>query len=221
MGSKQLIALGCALVAAAVTVVITGVAAAAAATVGAGVPRVSHHQRVEQAGRHAAGGGQLGHDDQCDRRPDRRASRLRFVSGLRDSLQRRRREPEEGRRQDPVRERELPRRLSDSGPSAHRGGFRSPPADRGQDPLPAVRALVCASHVEGLAGRFGGDLEPALQQPAPRGLDERRRRGAADPAGTRALPGGRQRRDQPRAAVHRARHVQRLHLSGPARGRAR
>ena len=116
---------------------------------------------------------------------------------------------------------------------SYRGGYPIPAKPRieaGSDRhLLIVDKTTCqlyemwrAVHTEiRLDSRFGRDLEPAFQQPSPKHLDERRRCRASDPARPGALPGRQERRDQPRAALHRAGYVCRAHLSRSPRRRLR
>ncbi len=60
-----------------------------------------------------------------------------------------------------------------------------------RDSVQAVRAVRRDAHGRDLARGLGRDLEPALEPPATERLDERRRRGPADPARPRALRRGR------------------------------
>ena len=75
-----------------------------------------------------------------------------------------------------------------------RAAATGPHADRRPRHVPALRAVRALRGDGGaLAGRLGRDLGPALEPAAPGRLDVRRRRGAADPAGPRALRRGRAR----------------------------
>ena len=71
-----------------------------------------------------------------------------------------------------------------------------------------------------LVGRFGRRLRPALERPAARRLDQRRRGRPADLPRPGPLRRGRDRLDRPRHPLHRAGHV-RLHLPGPPPDRRR
>ena len=70
-----------------------------------------------------------------------------------------------------------------------------------------------------LGGRLGRDLEPPLERAAAGDVDVGRRGRPADPARARALGRRRlDRRDQPRAALHRRAHAQRVRLPGAPLG---
>ena len=174
------------------------------------VPDLPEHERVEQAGRRAAG-----------RRALRRLSSsnipvgigvhpdfgsfqgygipINVVPGIAEAKA----------RPVPLRGSVRPRRLPDPEASEDRARLRRPHADRRPRPLPPVRAVRRAQDGVGLARRLGRDLEPALEPPAPRGMDERRRRRPSDPARPGALERGEEGRHRPRAPRHGAHHVQR------------
>ena len=73
-----------------------------------------------------------------------------------------------------------------------------------------ARARVLARRP--LGRRRRRELGPASNALRPRGVDVGRRRGTADPSGSRALRRGRERCDQPRAALHRADQSQRGYI---------
>ena len=165
---------------------------------------VPEHERVEQAGRRAAGGGELEHDDRRDRPARHRAPGFRHVPGLRHPDQRRRGLAEaKARHVRLVRARVRPCRLSDSEAPQGRARLRRAHAHRRPRPLPSLRALPRAQDAVRLARRFGRDVEPEVEPPAPRRLDERRRGRPPDPARPRAVERGQEGRDRPRAARHR------------------
>ena len=119
-----------------------------------------------------------------------------------------------------LRGRVRPRAATDPARRPHRGRRRRrrrPPRAAGRPRrLPAVRAVRPRRGGRGAGARLGRQLEPALEQGAPRGLDERRRRRPADPAAARAPPGGRPRADRPRAARDRQPLAARVRLPGAA-----
>ena len=80
--------------------------------------------------------------------------------------------------------------------------------------LQALRALRRGARGRRLARLQRRGLGPEVERAAPRALDVRRRRRPADPARARAPRRGRRRRDQPRAAHHRADDAEGLHPPG-------
>ena len=106
-----------------------------------------------------------------------------------------------------LRRRVRPRRLPAAGASAPGRRRRRARPGRRQGHLPPLRAVCGAPERRQLEGRFGRHLEPALQPPAPRRLDVRRRGGPADPAGPGALRRGRRGRHPACAALHRRAHA--------------
>ena len=184
---------------------------------GAGMPHLPGLERLEQAGRPPARGGELGRDDQRDRGRRERAPGLRLVPRLRHPVHRRLGEAHaQGEGVVRVRRRIRSRRLPDPGapePGVERR--RAHPARR-QGRVPPLRAVRRERQRRRLEGRIGRRLEPALQPPAAQRLDVGRRRRPADPARPRALRRGRRRRDPPRPALHGRAHRERPTSTRPA-----
>ena len=189
--------------------------------------RVPVHEPVERACRHAAGRTRLGGADRVDRPRLARPRRLRLGAlgrlAHRHPVRRRAREEDaQVARHFRLRGRERQGAVPDPGQRADRGPaceYRRRPARAHPRPrhLPAVRALRAPSAGRAVGGRFGRDLEPALERSPPCRLDVRRRGRPADPPRPRPLGRRRlHRRDQPRAPLHRRPHAQGLPLAGAA-----
>ena len=188
------------------------------------LPRLPEVERVEPARRHASGRRQLGRDRPLDRRERQRPRGLRLRAlgrgADRDPDHGRRQEAEEDSRLLRVRRRVRPRPVPDPAQRQDRGRplLDGRPARDHRRPLrvPPLRALLPVPEGRRLEGGLGRDLEPALEQAAPRGLDVGRRGRAPDLPRPRALRRGQARRDRPRASLHRPAHAPRIRLPGSA-----
>ena len=196
---------------------LTGAGAAADAAEARRLPGLPGVERLEPAGRQAAGRRRLGGDDRVDRRRRHRARRLRLAASTtaRASASRtssctaRRRRSRASRSTTRTRATRARTRFRPSVPiegapaHANDGDRHALIVDR--DALQALRAVRAAHAGRPLGGGLRRDLEPALERAAAGGVDVGRRRRAADPARARAL--GRRRVDRshrPRAALHGA-----------------
>ncbi len=111
------------------------------------------------------------------------------------------------------------RALSDSAQREGRGRRRRrrpPRARAAARHVHALRAVRRAAQRLGLEREQRRGIQPAQQRATPGRLDVGRCGRPADLAAARALSGGRERRDQARAARHRAAHAEGIHPPGDA-----
>ena len=184
--------------------------------------RCSRPQPVEPTRRLAAGGRELRGDHRDDRRRHRPPPRLRLGHlgrrPDRNPVQRRSRDPEEGRRRLLLRRRERSRPVPDPGEAEDRVGQRPPRPDR-PDAAPASSTSSTTLKRAGGTWKAGSGAiwSLKLERGAAGRLDVGGRGGAADPPRARALRRGRRRGDHARAPVHRPADAARLRLPGAPR----